>query len=209
MSALRAVLGRPVVKAALMSGCVMAVGDLSCQTIVRYKAAQAAAKSSSSRKVVEFLQGNDWDRTARFGMLGITLHGPFFLYGFRWLDRSLAPLLGQTVSLRTSAVKAIAGNLSIFPVYVSTFYFYMGMLEGLSPREAVSKVQRCFWPSFSTGFLFWATANLANFQFVPPTSRVYYVSACGLLWNSYLSWANQQYGRTTAATVDPDARRQK
>mmetsp|Transcript_18058 Transcript_18058/g.45725 ORF Transcript_18058/g.45725 Transcript_18058/m.45725 type:complete len:208 (+) Transcript_18058:194-817(+) len=198
--ALRAALGRPVVKAALTSGCVMAVGDVTCQAILRRR--QAVPLPGGEQGL---LRGNDWARTARFGLVGCTLHGPFFLYGFRWLDAALAPLLGPAVSLRNSAAKTLTGNLTIFPAYITAFYAYMGLLEGRRPGEVADKVRRSFWPSFSTGFLFWATANMANFQFVPPGSRVYYVQACGLLWNSYLSWANQQYGGRQSAATEPGA----
>lgn len=32
-------------------------------------------------------KANDWRRTARFGVIGLTLHGPYFLHGFRALDQ--------------------------------------------------------------------------------------------------------------------------
>lgn len=28
----------------------------------------------------------NWRQSARFGLVGLTLHGPFFYSGFRWLD---------------------------------------------------------------------------------------------------------------------------
>lgn len=33
----------------------------------------------------------DWRQTARFGAVGLTLHGPFFYNGFRWLDARFGP----------------------------------------------------------------------------------------------------------------------
>ena len=28
----------------------------------------------------------DWKRAGRFSIVGLCIHGPFFLYGFKWLD---------------------------------------------------------------------------------------------------------------------------
>ena len=39
----------------------------------------------------------DWQRAARFGVVGLTLHGPFFFTGFRLLDRAF----GSANSFRT------------------------------------------------------------------------------------------------------------
>ena len=46
-----------------------------------------------------------------------------------------------------AAVKACAGQFTIFPVYLGAFYCYMGLLEGLQPRQAVQKVQQAFLPT--------------------------------------------------------------
>lgn len=54
----------PLPRAALTSGTVMALGDAACQAIVQQRRKQPIQI--------------DLARVARFGVIGLTLHGPFF-----------------------------------------------------------------------------------------------------------------------------------
>ncbi|KAK3288841.1 hypothetical protein CYMTET_3704 [Cymbomonas tetramitiformis] len=81
----------PVARAAATSGTVMACGDALCQII------QQPDKS----------HGFDLARSARFGVAGITLHGPLFYYGFGCVDK----MFGPTVNLRMAIWKH---NFEIF-----------------------------------------------------------------------------------------------
>jgi protein Mpv17 len=56
---------RPLPRAALTSGALMAVGDCTCQCI-------------QQRLVRKQQQQLDWGRTAKFAVIGLTLHGPYF-----------------------------------------------------------------------------------------------------------------------------------
>lgn len=49
---------------------ILAAGDIICQKI-------------QQRKLVGRV---DWKRAGRFSIVGLCIHGPFFLYGFKWLD---------------------------------------------------------------------------------------------------------------------------
>lgn len=129
--------------------------------------------------------------------MGLTLHGPFFYHGFRFLDARF----GASVNLRMvrwrppmrlpagpamwglrcgclerqvvqwklcrahrkrsctlqpcspsfiylqATVKACAGNFTIFPLYLGSFFLYMGLLEGLTPPQAVQKLRQAFAPT--------------------------------------------------------------
>lgn len=83
-----------------------------------------------------------------------------------------------------------------------------------------AKLRDSFWPTFVTGCAFWPTVNIFNFRFLGPAHRVAYVNAMGLLWNSYLSYANSGGAASNAAAgaslprkamalaaATPDARR--
>lgn len=69
------------------------------------------------------------------------------------------------------------GQLTVFPVYLSSVFCYLGLLEGLSPAQAAQKVQQTFLPTYKTGWGFWVPANMFNFLVVPPTHRVLYANA--------------------------------
>lgn len=76
---LRVAAAAPVARAALTSATVMAAGDALCQSIANHRQSKAV----------------DWHRTARFSVIGLTLHGPLFFHGFRALDKHIgsAPTL--------------------------------------------------------------------------------------------------------------------
>jgi protein Mpv17 len=86
-----------MLRAGLTSGTIMAGGDVLCQTIqlrvagdgcskprakeITSRTAEEDAKSESERGTIGSTaetSGYDLVRTARFGLTGLTLHGPFF-----------------------------------------------------------------------------------------------------------------------------------
>lgn len=171
---------KPVFKAALTSCTVMATGDVLCQAI-RCKTADKPISINHRQ-------------TQRFALIGLTLHGPYFYHAFRWLDR-LLPSHGAAVTLRQAMYKTAIGQVSVFPLYVASFYSYMGILEGLSPPQCVEKVSKAFVPTLVTGTAFWPFVNVINFLYVPAIKRVAFVNAAGLFWNAFLSYENSTKAR--------------
>lgn len=167
---------RPVVRSALTSCTLMACGDTISQAI----------RSHAARKevVIDSLQ------TARFAIIGATWHGPYFFTGFRWLDRTF----GSSATLAKAATKTLVGQVTLFPVYVVSFFYYMGALEGLNHAERIEKVRRAAPPTLISGTVFWPIANIFNFLYVPAAYRVVYVNVAGLFWNAFLSWENSTKG---------------
>lgn len=167
---------KPIFRAALTSASVMAAGDAICQAI-RCRAAQHDISINLKQ-------------TARFGLIGLTLHGPYFYQSFRWLDKTL----GQSSTFKQAALKTALGQVTIFPVYVVSFFTYMGLLEGLSLEQCREKVIKAAPPTLLTGTAFWPVVNIFNFMYVPAVHRVLYVNAAGLFWNAWLSYENTTKG---------------
>lgn len=111
-SPLRAILRRfssaarqPLARAALTSAVVMTAGDVLCQVHTNQKRSHQLCGHSHSSDIytrsLPFPLLNcsacrvDWGRAARFGLIGLTLHGPLFYHGFRTLDTRIgaAPTL--------------------------------------------------------------------------------------------------------------------
>ncbi|GAQ78838.1 Mpv17-like protein [Klebsormidium nitens] len=137
---------------------------------------------------LSFVQDLDFQRTLRFAFVGLTLHGPYFLHGFRWLDATFGP----SKSLQIAVAKTALGQAVVFPVYLGAFFTYMGKLEGKTWQECKVKLEQGFLPTYTSGCVFWPVANMFNFTMVPPTERVLYSNIVGLVWNSYLSYANSK-----------------
>ncbi|WIA41794.1 hypothetical protein OEZ86_009126 [Tetradesmus obliquus] len=128
----------------------------------------------------------DVARAARFGVIGLTLHGPLFFKGFQWLDGKF----GTAKTLQNAVTKSLVGQVTLFPTYTSLVLLYSSLLEGRSIQEAWQQVQYKLPQLFVTGSVYWPTVNVANFMFVPPQQRVLAVNACAILWNTYLSYVN-------------------
>jgi protein Mpv17 len=169
---------KPVFKAALTSASVMAAGDALCQSI----------RCRSANKPVQI----DLKQTARFGLIGLSLHGPYFYNSFRWIDKTLGP----SATLVQAVKKTALGQVTVFPVYVASFFSYMGLLEGLSLEQCREKVVKTAPPTLLSG-LIWVPVNVVNFLFVPASARVLYVNAIGLFWNAWLSYENSTKGQLT------------
>ncbi|PNW76617.1 hypothetical protein CHLRE_11g467738v5 [Chlamydomonas reinhardtii] len=182
MAALSARLGKlaPAARAGLTSCVVMSAGDVICQSL------QRRGKNTPY----------DWNRTARFGLIGLTLHGPYFLWGFRMIDERFGPAKNLGTAIRKTAF----GQVTLFPCYLAAFFTYITMLEtGGNFTAATDKLRNGFAQAYAVGTLFWPVANVINFMFVPPTSRVLYVNGAGLVWNAMLSAFNA--GAAQAATI--------
>jgi hypothetical protein len=54
-------------------------------TTSRLDAMQASENFTPCRRDI------DLTRTKNFGIAGFTLHGPFFLKGFEWIDKTIGP----------------------------------------------------------------------------------------------------------------------
>jgi protein Mpv17 len=134
-------------------------------------------------------------RTVRFAVVGLTCHGPYFNWGFGWVDRLFgAPTAADGTVLWLTLVKKTAVTQFVLnPPYMVILFAWMGLLEGRRSASAIcDNVRRKFPSAFWAGNLFWPIANFINFRFLGPEHRVAYVAACGAIWNTYISWLNHR-----------------
>ncbi|PNG99105.1 PXMP2/4 family protein 4, partial [Tetrabaena socialis] len=105
---------------------------------------------------------HNWERTTRFGLIGLCLHGPYFLYGFRMLDERFGP----AKTLVTAAKKTALGQLTLFPVYLVAFFTAITLMEcrGVEAEAVAAKLRSSFMPAYAAGSVFWPIANMVNFM---------------------------------------------
>lgn len=125
-----------------------------------------------------------WQRTLRWTMAGICLHGPYFLTGFSILDKHF----GAATSLQIVAKKTMTAQLLLFPPYLVALFGFMGALE--QHPDIAQKIRQRIPETFVSGCVFWPIANAINFSNVSPSLRVPYLAVSAGIWNSYLSWTN-------------------
>ncbi|GMH45429.1 hypothetical protein BSKO_13386 [Bryopsis sp. KO-2023] len=171
-SSIRAYARAPVFKSALTSCAVLTAGDCVTQFVQRRNSKQQGSQ--------------DWARTARFSLLGLALHGPYFHFGFKVVDK----LMGASTTWKSALLKTMASQVTVFPSWLVVFFSYMGVLEGQGIKGGVERVKKGFVPSFTTGMAFWPPMIMFNFMFCPLEYRVAYVGLVGIVWSSYMSWVN-------------------
>ncbi|KAI8898165.1 hypothetical protein BC833DRAFT_526192 [Globomyces pollinis-pini] len=127
----------------------------------------------------------NWNQSLQFGLMGFTLHGPYFFAGFRLLDR----LFGMSRNMSTVFLKTIGGHCLVFPPFICLLLSYKSLLEGKDFQTTIDRVTMQGPDIFLNGSVVWPFANMINFKFVPVPYRLAYTNLVGIGWNSYLSYA--------------------
>jgi protein Mpv17 len=138
--------------------------------------------------------GYDVERTLRWSICGLVLHGPYFYCGFSVLDKRL----GRATSWKVVAKKTAAAQFVLFPPYLCLLFSLMGILEGRT--DIIAKIKHQVPEAFLSGCIYWPIANGINFALVHDRMRVPYLALSAGLWNSYLSWNNQRGNQMSGAS---------
>ena len=115
-----------LLRAGLTSGAICTVGDILAQNI--------------ESRVRPNPAPYDPYRTLRFGVVGLTLHGPYFQRGFSWVDKyfgaslvagkPLWPVIGKKIAFTQFALNA---------PFMVLLFGWMGVLEGRTTIEGVQE----------------------------------------------------------------------
>ncbi|PNH12235.1 Protein sym-1 [Tetrabaena socialis] len=161
-------------KAAVTSGTLSAVGDLLAQALL----GQTAAREGTAAPPY------DPSRTGRMFGYGFSWYGPCQYYWYNLLDFLLP--FKSTASFLT---KVTANQLILAPITLSTVFAFNLALMGKA--DAIhDKLRNDLWPTMQNGWKFWIPAASLNFYCIPLKHQVLYMSACGVLWTAYLSYAS-------------------
>ena len=151
---------------------------------VRTNASRARESwASTTTSVLGF--EHDATRTARFFAVGATVHGPFFHYAFKELERRV----GGGTCARTVVKKVAIGHTMLFPSYTVLFFVAMAYLEGWEApaTRAREQLEEKFVDTILAGTMFWPFANAVNFAYVPTKWRILALNVAGVAWNAYMS----------------------
>ena len=187
----------------MTSASVMSLGDVLCQALQARAAREGedargtAPRASASRRGLKTKDDapratardaragfeHDFERTARFFVVGAALHGPFFHVAFRALERAM----GASTNAATVARKVAVGHTVLFPTYTAGFFFFMSALEGETMTAAYDRFRDKAAETFISGTCYWPFANAFNFAYVPRAGRILFLNAAGVAWNAYMS----------------------
>ena len=214
---------KPIVKAGLQSGTIMCIADIIIQTQIENNMTttrnnrrlgggngeeEDAYDGRQQQQQHDELQlknnqtkpkpnsSNYWDyeRTTRWYIAGLCIHGPYFFVGFSKIDNYFARLKPPIVPWKMVVSKTLIAQLILFPPYLVALFTYMGYMEGLESVEKIKdKVVDRVPKAFYTGCVYWPIANGTNFALIPNTMRVPYLAMTAGIWNGYLSYMNASH----------------
>eukprot|EP01052_Picozoa_sp_SAG31_P047122 SAG31_NODE_9295_length_1303_cov_1.210133_2_plen_136_part_01 len=116
---------RMMLRAGLTSGVICTVGDILAQNI----------ESRVRKSPVPY----DPYRTLRFGVVGLTLHGPYFQRGFAWVDKYFGASLANGKPLwPVIGKKIVFTQFGLNAPFMVLLFGWIGVLEG---RRTVEEVQ--------------------------------------------------------------------
>lgn len=161
-------------KAGLTSGSLSAVGDLLAQALMGHLAGKEGKEAPPY----------DPSRTLRMLGYGLAWYGPCQYYWYNLLDWMM-----PVKTTGSFLAKVALNQLVLAPVTLGTVFSWNLGLTGRG-AELPDKLQRDLLPTMMNGWKFWIPAASLNFYCIPIKSQVLYMSACGVLWTAYLSYAS-------------------
>jgi len=67
------------------------------------------------------------------------------------------------------------------------FFSYLGLTEGKSPEQIVTKIKTSLKTAVTGSWAVWVPAHTINFRFVPPAQRLLYINSIQIGYNIFLS----------------------
>ncbi|KAJ8613130.1 hypothetical protein CTAYLR_004821 [Chrysophaeum taylorii] len=163
----RALAAQPLIVKALTSFTGFTAGDLLAQ------------------KAVERKDEIDFMRTARMATFGLLWHGPSGHYFYGFLDSKLPGTTMTTVFTKVG-IDQVLWN----PIFGTVFFTYLGLTEGKSSDQIVSKIKADLPTAVTGSWAYWipASAHFVNFRFIPGEQRLLYINCMQIMYNIFLSF---------------------
>uniref|UniRef100_A0A182JDU9 Pmp22 peroxisomal membrane protein n=1 Tax=Anopheles atroparvus TaxID=41427 RepID=A0A182JDU9_ANOAO len=152
------------------SGVLMMVGDIAAQELELRR--DHAAPSA----------GYDWRRVFNMTLVGIS-QGPLHHYLYKWMD-----VLLPGASVRTVFKKILIDQLAISPIFIITYLYSAGLLEGASVTDCTDEIRHKYWTIYMADWLVWPPTQFINFYLLSPKYRVLYINGITMLYNVFLCY---------------------
>ncbi|KAG2429068.1 hypothetical protein HXX76_011308 [Chlamydomonas incerta] len=156
------------------------LGDYLAQRLSHHHEEQAAR--SRGEPVEAFVY--DLGRTARLVVYGVVVSTPVGHLWFKFLDTSVMP--DAMTSMPAVLTKMALDQLIMSPLSTALFFMVMRAWEG-HPQDAFHYMRGKMMPTLKANYLLWPLAHIINFALVPPSQRILYCNAVGLIWTVILS----------------------
>ncbi|KFB49956.1 pmp22 peroxisomal membrane protein [Anopheles sinensis] len=152
------------------SGVLMMLGDIAAQEIEMRR--DHAVPST----------GYDWRRVFNMTLVGIS-QGPLHHYLYKWMD-----VLLPGASVRTVFKKIGIDQFVISPIFIITYLYSAGLLEGASFTTCTDEIKNKYWTIYMADWLVWPPTQFINFYLLSPKYRVLYINGITMLYNVFLCY---------------------
>lgn len=128
-------------------------------------------------------QINKWDKERTRNMsisgtaVGIVCHN-----WYKFLDSRLP---GYTI--RIVLKKIVVDQLIGSPLYITTFFSTLALVEGASKDEYIKEMKNKFWKLYAAEWMLWPPAQFINFYFLPTKYRVLFDNSVSLVYDVFTS----------------------
>ena len=163
----------------------MSIGDVVCQCLEQW-----------NRDGDDGWPRIDWARTARMGVTGAVVSGPYAHLQYGVLERLAPGNAGAAVARKVLMSAAQA------PISISLMFASVLMLQG-RPDLIREKCSDDLLDTWTAGAFYWPAVLSLNFRFVPVHRRPLVGALAGSLWNVYSAF---QANKGAASTIADPAR---
>ncbi|KAH7104751.1 hypothetical protein BKA62DRAFT_477504 [Auriculariales sp. MPI-PUGE-AT-0066] len=130
-------------------------------------------------------------RSMRFAAFGLAM-GPFIGRWIKFLEHQFPmPKTNSSRANLLALTKRVASDQAVMaPAGLLVFLGSMGVMEGRSREEIMTKYRDLYMPALFMNWKVWPAVQFVNFKFIPLPFRVPFQSSCGCFWTLYLSLLN-------------------
>lgn len=115
-------------------------------------------------------------------LVGIS-QGPLHHYLYLWMDRAL-----PGTAIRTVLAKIGIDQFAISPIFITTYLYSAGILEGNSIRQCTDEITDKFATIYVADWMVWPPTQFINFYWLSPKYRVLYINGITMLYNIFLCY---------------------
>mmetsp|Transcript_21845 Transcript_21845/g.52191 ORF Transcript_21845/g.52191 Transcript_21845/m.52191 type:complete len:190 (-) Transcript_21845:240-809(-) len=151
-----------------------------CTSGVSYVLGDLLAQAYQGRS----LSGVDLARTARSGVAGFCIHGPFVHFWIQWAEANLAFGGAWYSTLVKMAVDQTVWSLFLNSLYTMAIL----AIQGRRPQQIREEVDATWWAALSTGWRFWPFVHMVTFSsFVAPELKLLFIDVMEIAWVTILA----------------------
>ncbi|CAB9512139.1 Peroxisomal membrane protein 2 [Seminavis robusta] len=131
-----------------------------------------------------FISGGPFDmqRFITLSVFGFIYHGPSGHYFYNWLDSKIPGTEAKDVAL-----KVAIDQICWCPIFMSVFFFYLGLVNGDSLSTIGSKIKNDLLSACQGSWKVWPIVHAVNFKFISTKHRLVFINSVQVAFNMFLS----------------------